>query len=83
MIHIIRGMLGKIEEIRGKQLEIQKKIEDENAKIDSLRKSIYFYVPSCLMVFTIFSWPPKVQQTQRTCFKPIKRAKNSDGHKQF
>jgi peptidoglycan hydrolase CwlO-like protein len=48
-------MLGKIEEIRGKQLEIQKKIEDENAKIDSLRKSIYFYVPSCLMVFTIFS----------------------------
>jgi SCY1-like protein 2 len=36
IIHIIRGMLGKIEEFRGKQLEIQKKIEDENAKIDSL-----------------------------------------------
>jgi hypothetical protein len=51
-------MLGKIEEVRGKQLEIQKKIEDENAKIDSLRKSVYFYVPSCIlpnMVITMFS----------------------------
>jgi len=41
-VHIIRSMLSKIEETRGKQLEIQKKIEDENAKIDSLRKCLSF-----------------------------------------
>lgn len=51
MTHIIRGMLSKIEEVRGKQLEIQKKIEDENAKIDSLRKIIFLTITKNYFIF--------------------------------